>query len=42
MHRRVPKGTRELYKACVAAKGLSLNQMIVDFLNQELDKARGC
>lgn len=34
---RVPKGDRDKYKALAENKGLSLNQLIIDLLNNEID-----
>lgn len=36
---RVPKGRREVYKELAESKGTSLNKMIVDFLESELEKS---
>lgn len=33
---RVPKGNREKYKAHAAAKGKSLNQLIIDLLEADM------
>lgn len=35
---RVPKGKKDEYKALAASRGVSLTKMIVDLLEQELQK----
>lgn len=35
---RVPKGKREEYRAYAEAQGKSLNQLIIDLLNENMNK----
>ncbi len=35
---RVPKGRKEHYQAAAAAAGLSLNQFVVDALNEKIER----
>ena len=35
---RVPKGKREDYKAYAESKGMSLNKLIVDLIEKDMDK----
>ena len=37
---RVPKGSKEVYKAHAESKNTSLNKLIVDLLNKDLEDAK--
>ena len=35
---RVPKGMREVYKACAEARGKSLNAFVVDLIDADMER----
>lgn len=37
---RVPEGTRDKYKALAAERGTSLNKLIIELLNREIDNKK--
>lgn len=37
---RVPKGKREYYKAYAEAKGKSLNELIIELLNKDIESGK--